>query len=251
MGDCRVPVLTALLLFGAGNLCAQQRNELPATNVLVQWRVDEGIDLPGYRGAGSPQWVNPKSTITAVGLSLLLPGAGHVYAGSGGRAKFFFGTEAVVWGLALAFDRWSAWKLNSATDLAVQRAGLLAEGKDDEFLEYLEFYTTRGDFNIAGRIIEPDREFLAETRDTYWHWETDADRQTYRDLRNASSAAARNRNFMFYAAVLTRAASAADAYRVVRQEKTRVREEEGLKLSVRPRFSLRNPGIALNARYRF
>lgn len=251
MGYCRVPVLATFLLVCSSHVCAQQREDLSATHVLVQWRIDQDLRLPGYRDSDDTKSVRTKSALTAVGLSLLLPGSGHVYAGSGGRAKFFLGTEAVVWGMALAFDRWSAWKLNSATDHAVLHAGLLAEGKDDQFLGYLEFYTTRDDFNTAGRIIEPDRDFLAETRDTYWYWDSDSNRQTYRDLRNASSSAARNRSFMFYTAILTRVASAVDAYRVIRRGQIRMREEEGLKISVDPKISTRNPGLALNARYRF
>ena len=251
MGDCRVPVLAILLLVCSSHAYAQQGEDLPATHVPVQWRLAQDIRLPGYRDADDTKAVRTTSALAAVGLSLLLPGAGHVYAGSGGRAKFFIGIEAVVWGMALAFDRWSAWKLNSAVDHAVLHAGLLAEGKDDQFLGYLEFYTTRDDFNTAGRIIEPDREFLAETRDTYWYWDSDSNRQTYRDLRNASSSAARNRSFMYYTAILTRVASAVDAYRVVRRGKVRMREEEGLRISVDPKISSRNPGVALNARYRF
>ena len=187
----------------------------------------------------------------AVGLSLLLPGSGQMYGGAPRRARFFLGAEVVVWSLALSFDRWSAWKSQDAVHFAVEHARLIPEGKDDLFLENLEFYDNRDDYNRAGRIIDPSRPFLPETRDTYWQWDSYDNRRAYRDLRNASESASRNATFMLYMAALNRVLSAVDAFRVVHKNNARARDEQGLKLSFKPKVSLSNPGIRVYAQYRF
>jgi TM2 domain-containing membrane protein YozV len=195
--------------------------------------------------------LNLRSPWQAVGLSLLLPGAGQIYGGAAGRGKVFLGAEALVWGMALGFDRWSAWKKGDATDFAVEHAELIPAGKDDTFLEYLEFYDSRDEFNRAGRIIDPSRPFLPETRDTYWQWDSGDSRRIYRDLRNQSDAAGRNATFMVYVAVINRVVSAVDAFRVVHKSNARQQSERGLKLSWKPALSLSNPGLKLNARFVF
>jgi len=187
----------------------------------------------------------------AMGLSLLMPGTGQLYGGAAGRGRVFLGTEVVVWGLALGFDRWSAWKSSDAVDFAVQHAQLRPAGKDDQFLENLEFYDSRDEYNRAGRIIDPSRPFLPETQDTYWQWDSLESRRSYRDLRNAADAAGRNATFMIYVAVLNRVVSAVDAFRVVHKNNARAKDEQGLKLSMKPRFSLSNPGLKVNARLSF
>lgn len=198
------------------------------------------IDIEGLR---SP-W-------QALGLSLLLPGTGQIYGGAPGRGRVFLGTEVSIWGMALAFNRWSAWKSDDAVDFAVEHAELRPDGKDDTFLENLEFYDSRDEYNRAGRIVDPTRPFLPEIEETNWQWDSFENRRSYRDLRNAADAAGRNATFMIYVAVLNRVVSAVDAFRVVRKNNARARDESSLKLSMNPRFSFSNPGLKLNARLRF
>lgn len=192
-----------------------------------------------------------KSPWQAVGLSLLLPGAGQLYGGANGRAKLFVGAEAVVWSMVIGFDRWSAWKDQDAVDYAVEHAQLDPSGKDDQFLEYLEFYDNREQFNREGRIVDPSRSFMPETPETYWQWDSFESRREYRDIRNAADAAARNATIMVYMAAVNRLVSAADAFRTVQKHNSQVREAEGLKISFKPRLSLHNPSLTINARYRF
>jgi hypothetical protein len=218
------------------------------------WQISAADDLalPGRRETAEPVTIRGhQSPWTAVGLSLLLPGTGQFYAGARSTGKIFLGAEAAIWTLAIIFDRRSAWKADDAVGFAVSHAQLDPEGKDDDFLEYLEFYVNRDEFNKAGRIIDPSRPFLPETRDTYWQWDSYENQGVYRDIRNSSESAARNRTFMFYAALANRLISAVDAFRVVHRNNARARDNEGLKLSVTPQLSLADPGIKLNARLDF
>jgi len=50
------------------------------------------------------------SRTKAIGLSLLLPGAGHFYIGEKGRGEVFIGAEAVSWIGAAAFYIYVKWR---------------------------------------------------------------------------------------------------------------------------------------------
>ena len=186
-----------------------------------------------------------------MGLSLLLPGAGHIYGDAPGRAKIFLGAEAVIWSLALVFDRREAWKNEDAVDFAVSHAQLNPAGKDDEFLEHLEFYQNRDEYNSAGRVIDPTRPYIPETPDTYWQWDGEAQREAYRDLRNSAETAGRNRTFTFYAAMLNRVVAAVDAFRIVHHHNTMSKQQEGLKLSLQSGTSWNDPRLLVQARLVF
>lgn len=252
MGKCSLQVLTALLLVSvlASPLSAMT---LAEAKLRAQQSGSEPLRPPQYvpEDARSREVKGLKSPWSAMGLSLLIPGAGQIYGGAGGRGKVFLGAEAVVWTVALGFDRWSAWRNNDAVDYAVEHAQLSPDGKDDQFLEYLEFYDNREEFNRAGRIIDPSRAFLPETREYYWQWDSYQSRRIYRDIRNSADAASRNATFMVYIAALNRVLAAADAFRLVSRNNSRARHESGLKLSVKPHFSWHHPSVMVHARYRF
>jgi hypothetical protein len=192
-----------------------------------------------------------KSPWAAVGLSLLLPGAGHIYGDAPGRAKIFLGAEAVIWSLALVFDRREAWKSEDAVDFAVAHAQLNPSGKDDEFLEHLEFYQNRDEYNSAGRVIDPSRPYVPETPDTYWEWDEAANREAYRDLRNSAETAGRNRTFAFYGALLNRVVAAVDAFRIVHNHNANSKKQQGLKLSLNSGTSWNDPRLLVQARLVF
>jgi hypothetical protein len=250
VGKCSVSILAACLFcFSVAE--AQTISEAASASRLA-WQVgDLPLNAPSSGSVIEPEAVGQKSPWTAVGLSLLLPGTGHVYGGAKGRSRIFFGTEAVIWSMAIFFDRKNAWRSDDAVNYAVSHAQLNPDGKDDTFLENLEFYQNRDEYNTAGRIIDPTRPFLAETDDTYWQWDDPANRANYRDIRNSAETASRNRTFTFYAALLNRVVSAMDAFRIVRKSNARQRDQKGLKISAKPKVSLNNPGIMLNARFTF
>jgi hypothetical protein len=192
-----------------------------------------------------------KSPWAAVGLSLILPGAGHMYADAGGRAKIFLGAEAAIWSLVIIFDRRDVWKSEDAVSYAVDHAQLTPEGKDDDFLERLEFYQNRDEYNTAGRIIDPSRPYLPETSDTYWQWDSEANREAYRDMRNSADVAERNRTFALCAALLNRLVASVDAYRIVHGHNKRARDQEGLKISLESTPNLNDPRVLLHAQLSF
>jgi len=252
MGKAGVSFLVVLaLVAGTSHASAQTIAEAESESRLA-WQAPMDLPINPTTPVGVPaQTPDLQSPWVATGLSLVLPGAGQWYAGAYGRAKVFFGAEVVIWGLALAFDRSSAWKHDDAINYATAHAQLDPAGKDDEFLERLEFYVNRNDYNNAGRIIDPTRPYLPDTRETYWQWDSPTSQETFKGLRNDSRTAARNRTFMMVTALVNRFLSAVDAFRTVSRNNAHAKQQEGLKLSVHPEFSLYDPGIAVRAQLRF
>jgi hypothetical protein len=254
MGTRGLPVLIALLAW-THTAGAQTLREAEAQSELA-WQALPASPLPvtpppGARPDAPAQVGGMKSPWAAVGLSLLLPGTGHVYAGAQDRGKVFLGAEVVIWGLAYVFDRREAWKDEDAVDFAVAHAQLNPDGKDDDFLERLEFYQNREEYNTAGRIIDPSRPYLPETPDTYWQWDDPANREAYRDLRNSADVADRNRTFALYAALLNRVVASVDAFRIVHNRNARTKQQEGLRLSLDSRATGPDPRILLHAQLTF
>jgi len=251
MGTRGLLVLIALLASAPGAL-AQTLSEAEAASELA-WQALPGMPTmpPAGPKADEEKAYGTKTPWAAVGLSLLLPGAGHVYADAGGRAKVFIGAEAVIWSLALIFDRRDAWKTEDATSFAVAHAQLNPTGKDDDFLERLEFYQNRDEYNTAGRIIDPSRPYVPETPDTYWQWDDTANREAYRELRNSAEVAGRNRTFAFYAALLNRVVASVDAFRIVHNHNAHAKNQDALKISLESSPSLHDPRILLHAHLSF
>lgn len=250
MGARSVSLLISCLVW-APSAVGQTLNEAATTSALA-WQSPLPLSAPPPSGVqAGPKADQSRSPWVAVGLSLLLPGSGHLYGGASGRARIFLGAEAVIWSLALVFDRREAWKSQDAVDFAVAHAQLDPTGKDDAFLERLEFYQDRDEYNSAGRIIDPSRPYLPETPDTYWQWDDSAHRETYHDFRNSAEVAGRNRTFSFYAALLNRVVAAVDAFRVVHNSNARSRSQRGLKLSLESGASWSDPRVLLHARLHF
>ena len=148
MGTRGLFILIALFAV-ATSAAAQTLSEAEAKSELA-WQTLPGMPTmpPAKKADGKPLY-DAKSPWAAVGLSLLLPGAGHVYADAPGRAKVFLGAEVAIWSLALIFDRRDAWKSEDAVNYAVAHAQLNPADKDDDFLERLEFYQNRDEYNTA------------------------------------------------------------------------------------------------------
>lgn len=153
-----------------------------------------------------------KSALKAGLLSFVVPGAGQWYLGAKKRSSYYFAAEGAIWGSFAAFSIYSDWKDDDARRLGESRAGAQLEGKDDQFLDLVGFYESVDEYNTLGRIIEPTRPYYLPTDpSTYWRWESNDDRETFKQLKNQSREATRRAEFMLGAAILNRIVSTIDA----------------------------------------
>ncbi len=153
----------------------------------------------------------PKSVGRAVLYSALLPGLGQYYTGYQAKAKYFFGAEIVTWIAYGGFRMYGSWKKDDYIEYGDDHADAQLEGKSDDFLDWVGFYDDINQYNAEGRVGDRERPYLFDTPDNHWHWQTAAEQQVYRDLKNMSRESYRRANFMIGIAVLNRVVSAIDA----------------------------------------
>lgn len=214
----------------------------------------KNLDTPADY-TGNPVAHQPKSKTKAIFLSLLLPGAGHLYLGERGRGEVFMGGEAVSWAGFLAFRIYGSWKKNDYMRFAEDHAGIDPTGKDEEFYKNLTFYDSREDYNRSGRIIDPSGAYYPNSRTYYWQWDSDSSRDRYRDMRNTSKAAFRNATFMIGVAVVNRIVAGIDAFRLAKKLASRSMTEfgfnDGLKFDFKANPFGSNPKVKICISHRF
>jgi len=179
---------------------------------------------PGIRGEDT----NGKKTVSktkAVLLSLLVPGAGHMYADAGGRGEIFMGTEVAIWVGYIAFNTYGHWKEDDYVRYATRYAAIDPAGKDDEFYRNLTFYDDRDEYDKSGRIIDPSSPYYAPNSGYDWYWESETKREEYRSMRNASKTAFRKATFMIGVAVFNRILSGIDAFRVAQKKSSEMADD--------------------------
>jgi hypothetical protein len=151
------------------------------------------------------------SVLKAAALSALLPGLGQVYNDRGVKARYFFGAEAISWAAWGAFRLYGGWKEDDFISFGNTYANAQLDGKSKEFQDWVGFYDDIDDFNAAGRVGDPERPYLEDSPDNHWHWASNEDRQTYRNLKNASREAYRRSDFMLWVMTLNRVVAVIDA----------------------------------------
>ncbi|MEW5795472.1 MAG: DUF5683 domain-containing protein [Candidatus Zixiibacteriota bacterium] len=154
-----------------------------------------------------------KSVVQAALYSAIIPGGGQYYLDRRRTARYFFGAEAGIWIAYLSFHTYGRWREDDFIAYAAAHANARLEGKSEEFQSWVGFYSSIREFNTLGRAFDPERPYLADTPENHWQWQSERERQTYRDLRNRSKEAYRRSDFMIGAAIVNRIISVVDAIR--------------------------------------
>lgn len=198
---------------------------------------------------------NTVSKSKAVLLTLLVPGAGHLYLGEKGRGEVFIGAEVFAWAGFFAYHTYANWKESDYIRFAREHAGIDSEGKEEEFYKNLTFYSSREEYNGFGRILNPGAPYYPGGSAYYWHWDSDASRAQYRHLRNSSKSADRNATFMIGAAVVNRIIAGIDVFRLAKRKAGRSTAEYGAENRTKLDFDInpfgRNPNVSMTISYRF
>jgi len=159
-----------------------------------------------------------KSTTKAMLLSLLLPGAGELYAENKTRSRIFLGLEGSIWSGFFAFRTYGSWKKRDYKGFASLHAGVNLEGKSDDFFEDITYYDSRDEYNQFARLYNGDEAVIYPENDFWnWEWNSQDSKGRYRGLRNKSKSAYRKALYMVGLAALNRIVSVLDAARSVKK----------------------------------
>jgi hypothetical protein len=194
-----------------------------------------------------------KSTTKAMLLSLLLPGAGELYAENKSHSRIFLGIEGSIWSTFFAFRTYGSWKKRDYKGYSALHAEVDLEGKNDDFFEDITYYDNRDEYNQFARLYNGDKAVIYPEND-FWNWEWDSQdsKGRYRELRNQSKSAYRRALYMVGLAALNRVVSVLDAVRSVKKFNRKLGSEfssayqSGLRFSLDANFFSRNPHFSFS-----
>jgi len=197
--------------FRAGALaCLLVLSLLPAAS-----RADE---LEG--GRPSPE---RSRNLKVLGLSLLVPGLGHVSEGMSRRGVPFMVAEAGFWTAFAVFRTQGALRRDSYVEMARLDAGISRpEGRDEEYYQLIGAWPSSDEYDavirrqarsVYGDDLEGRAAYFAAhqvAEDEAWHWESYAAQRRYRMKRIDSQNSFRRARTMVALAAANRVAAVLD-----------------------------------------
>ena len=154
-----------------------------------------------------------KSNFLAVVYSLILPGMGEFYAGNLSRGKYPLMTEGVLWLGYAGLNLYGGWTREDARTFAFEHSSLNPTGKDDDFYVNVGNYMSVHEYNQKKlKDRELDKVYAIDPAAGYlWSWDTETNREKYKDARILSEELINNSRFVILALIANRVWSAIQA----------------------------------------
>jgi hypothetical protein len=151
--------------------------------------------------------------------SLILPGAGEWGMGRKNRAKFFFGTEFLLWIGYFGVKNYTNILQNNYQSYAAHHAGVITANKNEQYWIDIGSSLNIYDFNQQ-KLIERDRRALyPETDLYYWQWDSENSVRKYNAMRVKEHDWEQRATLVVGGLVLNRIISAIDVIWLLRKEK--------------------------------
>jgi hypothetical protein len=156
-----------------------------------------------------------KNVWKAVGLSVLLPGAGEMYLGAKRTGTIFMIADGAMLSTIAGFAYYAVDRERQYKTFAQKYAGANTDNKDALFFETMMLYSSRDEYNQLALLFTQDRsQMLPQTADWNWKWRTEQDQLGYYDIWRSSERAYDNLRFAVGAAALNRVISVIDVLRI-------------------------------------
>ncbi|MCE1164744.1 MAG: hypothetical protein LWX07_04995 [Bacteroidetes bacterium] len=128
---------------------------------------------------------NKKSPGISLLLSVLLPGAGHYYAGRSDIGAYYFGTEVAMWLGFFGVNYYGGVLRDDARSYAATHSGLVKSGKDDDYFSnvgsYLNIYEYNNFMLATGQYNK-----IYDVNSYFWNWDSKDNMDTYDSQRKKS-----------------------------------------------------------------
>lgn len=153
---------------------------------------------------------NKKSVGIAMLLSLLVPGAGHLYIDRMDVGKFFVMSETASWlGLAGMNIYGDALQDDSRT-FASENAGLNKAGKDKDYFANVGNFNNIYDYN-NDKLAKGQYSQLYDVNTYYWNWNSTANKDNFEEQRKKSERVYNSRVIFGTTLIINRVVSAISA----------------------------------------
>jgi hypothetical protein len=165
--------------------------------------------------AGNDQKKSKKVNIL---YSLVLPGAGQWNMGYHNRAKFFLGTEFVLWVGYLGFNAYANVIQDNYKAYAAVHGDVNSSGKNDQYWIDIGSADNIYGFNERKLRERADESIYPESTAYYWQWDSRESRRSYNNLRVNEHDWQQRATFVVGAFILNRVVSAIDVIRIILRE---------------------------------
>jgi hypothetical protein len=157
-----------------------------------------------------------KSAGLAALYSLVLPGAGEYYVGGVEAGKYPFIAEGALWLTWGTMQYYGGWLRDDARRFAVVHAGVAGTSASDQFYVDVSNFSNTYDYNEK-KLRDRSVDLVYSSPETAWQWDSDANRQQFREQRVSSERVFNNARFVIGGMLVNRVISAINAARLARQ----------------------------------
>ena len=151
-------------------------------------------------------------------LSLLLPGAGEWFIGNKGYAKFFLGTDIVLWLGYLGTQSYINVLENDYQTYAAVHASVDTRNKKNQFWIDIGSHQDIFTFNENRRTERNLEATYPEEKENFWQWDSKDNRLFYNQYRFRQHDWKRRLNIVIGGLILNRIVSAVDVIRLIRKK---------------------------------
>ncbi|MCX6157676.1 MAG: hypothetical protein WCK13_06225 [Ignavibacteriota bacterium] len=177
--------ITAIIVFlFAGNMYAQRITDNSSnfkmtelTNMMLKDTIKE-TTITENTG-------NVKSPGISILLSVLLPGAGHYYAGRMDVGSYFLGAEVGMWLGLFGVNYYGNALRDDSRSYASVHSGLNNNGKDDDFYSNVGNYLTVYSYNNE-KLQRGEYDKLYDINTHFWNWDSANDQSVFDQQRKKS-----------------------------------------------------------------
>jgi hypothetical protein len=148
-------------------------------------------------------------------LSLIVPGAGHLYAGRMDIGKYFLTAEGALWLGFAGVNIYGDALQNDARSFAVVHSGLSKDGKSDDYFADVGNFNNIYEYNNY-RLSRGEYDKLYNINAYYWNWDNVDNRTNYDEQRRKSERMYNSTKIFTTGMILNRIASAVSAFLITK-----------------------------------
>jgi len=203
--------LTAVLCVFFANAAFSQSIDLTKENLAKKDLTNQFLNQKSDSGRVKiNSSVKKKSAGIALLLSLLVPGAGHLYIDRMDVGKFFVMGEAASWiGLA-GLNIYGGALRDDARTFAAENSSLDKSGKNDDYFANVGNFNSVYEYN-NDKLLKGQYSLLYDVDTYYWNWNSFANRDDYEIQRKKSERVYNSRVIFGTTLVINRIVSALSA----------------------------------------
>lgn len=171
-------VLCIIFTNAAFSQSVEKFNKNDLTNQFLNQKSDSGkIDFSSSPGK--------KSGGVAMLLSLVLPGAGHLYLDRMDVGKFFVMGEAASWLGFAGLNIYGSALREDARTFASENASLNKSGKNDDYFSNVGNFNSIYEYN-NDKLLKGQYSQLYDVDSYYWNWNNVTNKESYEEQRKKS-----------------------------------------------------------------